>query len=109
MADIKAKRSVHPAQSRSAKRRRLQRGNLRTTLGTLHRKVIQYPQAKGKIVEAVEFSTSPGYHSISFNFQDKTCLNFSIDTTFTVETDYSDWKSGNQRVIRAWKPVRSIE
>src|SRR5215471_16338500 len=71
------------------------------------RKLIQFPQAKGKIVEAAEFSTAPGYHNISINFQDKTCLNFSIETGFSLETDYSDWKTGNQSVLRVWRPITS--
>jgi len=71
------------------------------------RKLVQYPQSKGKTIEDVEFSTAPGYHNISINFQDKTCLNFSIDTGFTLETDSSDWKTGNQRVLRTWPLLRS--
>jgi len=72
-----------------------------------YRKVVQFPQAKGKLVEDVEFSTSVDYHNISINFQDKTSLNFSIETGFTLETDYSNWRSGNQRVLRVWRPIHS--
>ena len=46
-------------------------------------------------------------NNISINFQDKTCLNFSIETGFSLETDYPDWKTGNQRVLRAWRPITS--
>ena len=63
-------------------------------------RMLYFPQAKGKTIEDVEFSTSPDDHSISTSFQDKTSLNFSIETGFTVETDYSDWKTGEQRVLR---------
>jgi len=87
MATTKAKRSVHPAQ--------------------LHRKLIRFPEAKGKIVDAVEFSIATDYRAISINFQDKTCLHFSLDTGLTVKTDYSNWKTGNQRIIRAWPLIRS--
>jgi len=102
MAATKAKRSVHQAQLH----RRL--STQKTSRSEKpYRKVVQFPQAKGKLVENVEFSTSVDYHNISINFQDKTCLNFSIETGFTLETDYSDWKSGNQRVLRAWRPIDS--
>lgn len=97
MATKKVTRSVH-------KKQRL------STPGSAarhYRKLVHFPQAKGKTVEDVEFSTSPDYHNVSINFQDKTALNFSIETGFTLETDYSDWKSGNQRLLRAWRPIRS--
>lgn len=70
-------------------------------------RVARFPQAKGKVLEVVEFSTSPGYHCISINFEDKTCLSFAIDTNFTLEADYSDWTTGNQRILREWPPISS--
>jgi len=94
MAGIEVKRSVHRKQSAHSKKR-------------AYRKVFHFPQTRGKLVEDVEFSTSCGYHNISINFQDKTCLNFSIETGFTLEPDYSDWKTGNQRVIRTWPMMHS--
>lgn len=73
------------------------------------RKVLRFSQAKGKTVESIEFSTELGYHSISINFTDKTSLNCEIEARFLVEADYSDWKTGNQRVIRRWRPVQNVE
>ena len=73
------------------------------------RKILRFPQAKGKIIESVEFSTELGYHSISVNFTDKTSLNFEIEARFLVETDYSNWKTGNQRIIHRWRPVQNLE
>lgn len=94
MAASQGKRSVH---RKATTRKRIAAG----------RKVLQFPQAKGKVLEGVEFSTYSDYHNICLNFQDKTCLNFEIDPAFTLTTDYSDWKSGNQRVLRAWRPVQN--
>jgi hypothetical protein len=73
------------------------------------RKVLQFPQVAGKLVEDVEFSSDPGYHSISINFKDKTSLNLAITANFGVKGDYSDWKTGDQRVIRRWPPARNLE
>ena len=92
MATIKAKRSIHKKQS---------------IRSTYHRKLLHFPDAKGKTVEAVELSMATDYHAISINFQDKTCLHFSIDSGLTVQTDYSNWKTGNQRMIRRWPLIRS--
>ncbi|MBZ5521628.1 MAG: hypothetical protein LAP21_05155 [Acidobacteriia bacterium] len=46
-------------------------------------------------------------HTISLLFKDKTILDFSIDPGFTVKTDYSDWKTGDRRVIRRWPLIHS--
>lgn len=98
MATKEAKRSVHKKQS----------AKQRTAARTTHsRQLVHFPQARGKTVEDVEFSSSSDYHNISINFQDKTALNFSIETGFTLETDYSNWKTGNQRVLRLWRPIQS--
>jgi hypothetical protein len=119
MAGIEVKRSVRKKQSprrrgrlnpatRKSKiqARRGPRG-LRSKNKKAYRRLFHFPQTRGKLVEDVEFSTCSNYHNISINFKDKTCLNFSIETGFFLETDYSDWKTGNQRVIRAWPPLHS--
>ena len=97
MAARKTKLSVRKKQSGKEK----SKGNWR-------RKILRFPQTKGKVIETVEFSTELGYHSISVNFTDKTSLNFGIEARFIVETDYSNWKTGNQRVIQRWRPVQNL-
>jgi len=72
-----------------------------------HRRVVKFPQVKGKALEEVEFSTGSGSHSITLFFRDKTALHFGIDPSFTMFADYADWKSGDSEPIREWKPVRS--
>ena len=102
MATSKAKLSAHNKQS-------ARHAQSSKQVNTWLRKILRFPQAKGKIIETVEFSTELGYHSISVNFTDKTSLNFEIEARFLVETDYSNWKTGNQRVIRRWRPVQNLE
>lgn len=99
MAVNKANRSVHPKQPT--------RSTPRTRKLAPFRKLVHFPQVKGRTIEDVEFSTAPGYHNISVNFQDKTALNFSIETGFTVETDYSNWKTGNQQILHRWPPFKN--
>jgi hypothetical protein len=86
-------------------------GRIRKGLGAekilTDRRFFRFPQTKGKRVEAVELLTAPDYHSISINFQDKTALHFQVQTGFTVKADLSDWKTGEQRILRKWPPVRS--
>ncbi len=103
MAVTKAKRSVHRAQP--SQRRALANQPSKISNHTLAR----FPQAEGKVVDAVEFCAATEGHTISINFRDKTCLNFSVATGFTLKTDYSDWKTGEQRVVRRWSPIRSSQ
>jgi len=68
-----------------------------------------FPEVTDKIVEDVEFATSGGYDVISLSFRDKTCLDFVIDTCFTVRADYLDRGHGDHRVLRSWPPMHSSE
>ena len=106
MAANKAKRSISSAQPGSTEAR--SRALTSTPPFSSRRRLIRFPPAQGKIVDSVEFSTDAGYHAISVNFRDRTSLTFEIETGFTLQADYSDWKTGNQRVLRSWGPVRNL-
>jgi hypothetical protein len=110
MADTKIKCSTPKEQSAhnnqlSAKTKRLKQSP--EIPSTSDRRFVQFPQAKGKTIEGVELLVAPDYHSISINFEDKTALHFSIETGFTVKTDYSDWATGEQRFLRKWPLLKS--
>ena len=120
MANTQAKRSVRKKQSVHGKKvtgNRLQgtaekasgHGQQQNQKPTQRpdRRFVQFRETEGKTVEMVELLTAPDYHTISISFRDKTCLHFSIETGFTVRTDYSDWKTGEERTIRKWPLVRS--
>jgi len=85
-----------------AARKPTQRGN---------REVFSFPQAKNKTVSAVEFSTAPAEHYITLKFEDQTALNFHIrldQPRFSLEADYSDWKTENRRAMKRWPPIHSV-
>jgi hypothetical protein len=71
------------------------------------RRLMEFPEVRGKKLEAVEFSTRPENHVISLRFHDKTMLTFDIEPGFTLFANYADWKTGNYRPIRSWRPVAS--
>ncbi len=58
-------------------------------------------------MDFIEFFTSDNYHALDVRFQDKTAFHFIIDPAFTLEADYSDWKTGNWRPIRRWRTIKS--
>jgi hypothetical protein len=78
-----------------------------TTRRYSNRAFYRFEEFKGKPVEHVEVFTAGEYHSINVRFQDKTAMQFVIDPGFTLEAEYSDWKTGNWRPIKSWPLIRS--
>jgi len=60
-----------------------------------------FRELRGKIIEDVIFSDAPDHQDITIKLQDKTALNFSIATGLVLKTEYSDWTTGEQRILRA--------
>jgi hypothetical protein len=67
----------------------------------------RFEEAKGKALDYVEFFTMGEYHSIDIAFEDKTAMHFVIEPTFTLETDYADWKTGDWHPIKRWPLIQS--
>jgi len=77
------------------------------TKNTSSRRVLRFPEAKGKIIAEVELSLSPDHNIIEIVFQDKTALNFELEPCFTVFPETTDWRAGEYKPIRRWRPVHS--
>jgi hypothetical protein len=69
------------------------------------RQFLRFPQVKGKIVESVEID--PDVEAITILFQDKTALSFDLDPRVVIFPELSDWKTGNWRGIKRWRPLHS--
>ena len=69
------------------------------------RQFLQFPQVKGKTVESVEID--PDVEVISILFEDKTVLSFDFDLRLAVFPELSDWKTGNWRGMKRWRPRHS--
>ena len=70
------------------------------------RKFVEFPQMKGKTLDKVELFTTPEYHSISLDFQDKTALALRIEPCFALQATYSD-HAGDEEILEEWLPVHS--
>ncbi len=70
------------------------------------RRVVSFPQVKGKTIAAVEFSTMDEENTITLKFHDKTSLSFDLNPeasfSFSILADYADWKTGEYRPIKRW-------
>jgi len=71
------------------------------------RRFHRFDEARGKTLDFVQFYTSSGFHCLDVRFQDRTALTFEIDPYFTVEAAYTNWKTGNMRMLRQWPRVAS--
>jgi hypothetical protein len=67
----------------------------------------RFEEAKGKAIDYIEFFTSDGFHNIDIAFDDKTAVHFVIEPSFTLDTEYADWKTGNWRLIKQWPLIPS--
>ena len=88
-----------PAERKNQIRRSSARARRKNRLAT-DRKHIHYPEARGRIVEDIEFFSDPSHNGIHFRFQDQTSLNFEFATSFAMEASFSRWKAGNERILR---------
>ncbi len=59
------------------------------------------------MLEDVSLTTNVDFNCIELSFDDRTSLLFDINPCFTVLADYSDWKTGDQRIIKRWPRFRS--
>ncbi len=62
----------------------------------------RFNEVEGKTVEFVEMGTAADFPCIEISFADKTALLFLMGTRLTMEPVYSDWKTGDQRLLRRW-------
>ena len=72
-----------------------------------YQRVLRFPQAKGKTISEVQLSVSPDYLTVDLRFQDKTVLTFDLEPCVQVFPEFIDWKSGNYRSLRRWRPIHS--
>jgi hypothetical protein len=61
---------------------------------------------KGRTVEQIEVWLSSDYPCVSIRFQDKTDFTVQIDTRPILNAVHSDWKTGNQRVLKRWPAIQ---
>jgi hypothetical protein len=71
-------------------------------------RVHKFPTAKGKIIAEVELSVSPDYNVIEIVFDDKTSLCFNLESRVQIAPELVNWKSGEYKPIRRWRPVHSV-
>ena len=73
-----------------------------------HRRFIDFPQMKGRILEKVElYTTAEHHHSLTLYFEDNTSLTLVIEPCFLMAAALFDRSSGEQRPLKRWRVIRS--
>jgi len=75
---------------------------------TSYVRLVEFPQARGRTVERVELSADSDFPCISIRFTDNTDLTVVIDTALSFQADYSQWKAGNQKILKRWPLFRGV-
>jgi hypothetical protein len=100
-------KASHAMQKRSRKKPTQKVHPARTRRKASHVRLVEFPQARGRTVEMVELSLDSDFYCVSIRFKDNTDLTVVIDTGLTFRAEYSEWKAGNQKVLKRWPVVRS--
>ena len=68
---------------------------------------VEFTAARGKTLEQVYMTVYGDLNSVTLSFTDKTELVVEVEPCLAFTADYSDWTTGNQRVLKRWPRLRS--
>jgi hypothetical protein len=66
-----------------------------------------FPQVRGKTLTDAYVITESDLNCLTLCFDDNTELVLDVEPCLRFAADYSDWKTGEERVIKRWPRVRS--
>jgi hypothetical protein len=78
-----------------------------TARNKAYRRVLAFPQARGKTIERVELDVTPEYFLIDIRFKDKTALTFDLEPYVMVYPEFANWGTGEYKPLKRWRPVHS--
>ena len=70
--------------------------------------ITSFPEIEGKIVKSIQLTSESGYYGIDINFTDNTAMVFAIEPFVVAHPIYGDWKTGERKIIKEFKPIRSV-
>jgi hypothetical protein len=71
------------------------------------RKLLEFPEMKGRVVEKIEFFSTAEFHSVNVFFADKTSLLLAIEPRFELHAELESARSGEPQVTKRWPPICS--
>jgi hypothetical protein len=101
------KKATHNTAKQSRKKAPQETRRTRTQRKGSYARLVEFPQARGRTVEMVELSADSDFYCVSIRFKDDTDLTVVIDMGLTFRAEYSEWKAGNQNILKRWPVIRS--
>jgi hypothetical protein len=68
---------------------------------------LPFPQVRGKTLADVYVTRDDDMSCVILCFADNTELVVDIEPSLSFAADYSDWKTGEERIIKRWRRGRS--
>jgi hypothetical protein len=66
-----------------------------------------FPPVRGKILADAYMTTEGDLNCVTLRFNDNTELIVDLEPCLRFAASYSDWKTGDQRIIKRWPRVRN--
>jgi hypothetical protein len=66
-----------------------------------------FPPVRGKTLADVYVTMDSDMNCVTLCFSDKTALVIDIEPCLSFRADYSDFKTGNERIIKRWPRIRN--
>lgn len=66
-----------------------------------------FPPVRGKTLADVYVTMDTDMNCVTLCFADNTDLVIDIEPCLSFRADYSDWKTGDGRIIKRWPRIRS--
>lgn len=67
-----------------------------------------FPDVRGKILADVYLTNKSYLKCVTLCFDDNTELVIDIEPSLSFKASYSDWKTGNQRIIKRWPRIGTL-
>jgi len=68
---------------------------------------VKFTSARGKTLEQVYVTADEDVNCVTLCFTDNTELVVDVEPCLAFSADYSDWTTGNQRVLKRWPRLRN--
>jgi hypothetical protein len=75
--------------------------------GLPHRRIVEFPQMKGRTIKAIRFYTSADENTIAIRFHDRTQLSLRIEPALVLNADLLKISKWDCDTIKEWPPIHS--
>ena len=66
-----------------------------------------FPEVRGKVVDALEIVVESDYCGLSIRFEDQTSLTVALEPCIFAFPAYAEWANGEEKVINKYQPIQS--